>query len=538
MKKYVTLLALLPLLTSCCSKNWKWQDHRTDKDSYYFMSEKLKNFDTSFDYNSLSSSRDVLLNTIKNKGNKKQITSAYSNYKKLCNRLTEIFDVVTVYYYGAATDYVEKYNKIYDILVECEVFEASLFQEAANSSDDVKMFFFGTLDQTKIDEQLGKSEVSKITAQLNAQLDQISEDFNFYFSTLETYKTEEALQKGIETYVEYVNIANQLAEVNNCDNYLEYSYKNIYNRDYTPLDGYNFAQNVKSSFSEIGFKNKNYLPTNDGSADYNNLYKLIYKNFNNINCDGAKLFDDYADYMGQNYIDTYNSLWRDGHYFFSNRDDSLGTAFILFDNVMDYQIAFFSKGMQDVSSVVHEFGHYYAIHNYPKNESQSYDILETHSQANEYVFANYVKNNYKNKFSKYFGDHKFYNDASYLIDFSYIIDVENYAYNETDLTTEKLSKFISDLSAKYKNLNIQETYNYWLYPCICSACYYISYATSSLEAMQFYLLDLDNAKSKYKDFCSNAEGDSTLQKWLAAGLKSPFTKDTLSMVANYLKTLN
>ena len=333
--------------------------------------------------------------------------------------------------------------------------------------------------QAKIDEQLGKSETAKITTQLNAELDQISEDFNLYFSTLEDYKTEEALQKGIETYVEYVGIANQLAKANDYNNYLDYAYKNIYARDYTPLDGYNFAQNVKSSFSQVGYEYKNYLPKNDESKDYNNLYKLIYQNFNNSNCDGAKLFDKYSEFMGQDYIDTYNSLWRDGYYFFSDRDDSLGTAFILFDNNVDYQIAFFSKEMQDVSSVVHEFGHYYALHNYPKNETQSYDILETHSQANEYLFANYIKNSYGNKYAKYFGDHKFNNDVSYLIDFSYIIDVENYAYNETDLTVEKLTNFISNLSSEYEGLNIKETYNYWLYPCICSACYYISYATSS-----------------------------------------------------------
>lgn len=538
MKKSITLLTLLPLLTSCCNKNWKWQDNRTLKDSYYFMSEKLKNFDTSFNYDELNSSKNILLNMIKNKGNTNQISSAYKNYKNLYNRLNNIFDTITVYYYGAANDYINTYNSMYDELVSCELFEASLYQEAAKSSDDAKMFFFGTLDQNKIDEQLGKSETSKITTELNAQLDQISEDFNFYFSTLETYQTKEALKKGIETYVEYVKIANQLAKVNNYDNYLDYSYKNVYSRDYTPTDGHNFAQNVKASFSEIGYEYKNYLPENDGSTDYDNLYKLIYKNFNNIQCDGAKLFDSYSEYMGNDYVDTYNSLWRDGYYFFSDRDDSLGTAFVLFDSSIDYQIAFFSKEMQDISSVVHEFGHYYAIHNNPKNESQSYDILETHSQANEYLFANYLKNSYNNKFANYFGDHKFNSDASYLIDFSYIIDVENYAYNEKDLSTEKLTKFIYDLSAEYKNLNIQETYNYWLYPCICSACYYISYATSSLEAMQFYLFDLDNAKTKYKNFCKNAEGDSTLQKWIDAGLKSPFEQDALRMVANYLKTLN
>lgn len=537
MKKYLTLLTLVPLLTSCCN-NWKWQDHRTDKDSYYFMSEKLQKANKSFNFDQLNSAKVSVLNVINNKGNKSQITTAYTNYKYLYNQLRAVFNTITVYYYGAATDYIETYNKMYDALTECDIFEASLFQKAANSSDDVKMFFFETLDQSKIDEKIGKSEKDKITSELTAKLDQISEDFNFYFSTLETYDTEEALQKGIETYVEYIKIANELAKANDCNNYLDYSYKNIYSRDYTPLDGYNFAQNVKSSLSQVGYEKKDYLPQNDGSKDYNNLTRLMNQNFNNINCDGAKLFDKYADFMDDDYIEAYNSLWRDGYYFFSDRDDSLGTAFILFDDCINYQLAFFSKEMQDVLSVVHEFGHYYALHKNAKNESQSYDILETHSQANEYVFANYVKNEYSNKYAKYFGDNKFYNDVSYLINFSYIIDVENYAYNETDLTTEKLAAFIENLSAEYESLHIKEKHNYWLYPCICSACYYISYATSSLEAMQFYLLDLNDAKTKYKSFCNNAEGNSTVQKWTGSGLKSPFEKEILTMVANYLKTLN
>lgn len=540
MKKCITLLALLPLIASCCDKgnNWKWKDHTTSNDSYYFMSEKLKKFDTSFNYNNLFSSKTALLNTIRNKGNRNQISTAYSNYRNLFNKLYEIFNVITVYYYGAANDYVESYNNIYDILTECEIFESSLFEEAAKSSNDVKMFFFGTLDQTKIDEQLGKSEASKITAQLNSQLNQISEDFNFYFSTIEDYRTKEALQKGIESYVEYVKIANQLAKVNNYNNYLDYAYENVYARDYTPLDGHNFAQNVKSCISQVGYEYKNYLPENDGSRDFTNLHRLIYQNFNNTKCDGAMLFDKYSEFMGDEYIDTYNSLWRDGYYFFSDRDDSLGTAFVLTDFNSEDEIAFFSKEMQNVSSVVHEFGHYYALHNYPKNNYQSYDILETHSQANEYLFANYVKNNYNNKFAKYFGDNKFNNDVSYLIDFSYIIDVENYAYNEANLTVEKLTNFIENLSNEYESLNIKESYNYWLYPCICSACYYISYATSSLEAMQFYLFDLTNAKYKYKSFCRNAEEEGALEKWTTAGLKSPFEKESLDMVVNYLKTLN
>lgn len=538
MKKSLYLLAMLPILVGCVKKpDFRWSEHKTMLPAYSYQSEKFKHFNTNFDYEALNLARNKVQQVIENKGNTLQITNAVREFTRLHDELNEKYLFIMTLYYGSASAYQAKYIKAMNAINEDVIFYESLKEKAAHSSDDVKYFFFNTLNDEEIQRQIGSSSVQQEITKLDAELTEISDDFSIYFSSLDSYKTPEAFDVAVEAYVNYVKKANQLANLGNCTNYLDYAYANIYNRDYSPQQGLAFAKNLKESLSSVNLQNINPLSEKDGSPDYVKLNGLIEKNFNNNYCDGAELFDSYADYMGKGFKESYNDLWRDGYYYFSSAADSLGTAYVLYDPSVNYQIAFFSKENQNISSVVHEFGHYFALHKNSVNYGESYDILETHSQANEYVFANYVKNNYQNKFAKAYGDYSLIDDLSYLVDFSFIIEVENYAYNAPDLTKESLGEFINNLSEEYKNLNIPATTNYWMYPCICSAAYYISYATSSLEAMQFYVMDLETSKNTYFNFCLDTSKKTMVEKWTNAGLKSPFEKEASELIINYIQTI-
>lgn len=539
MKKIYSLLFISVLLTGCMKQpNFRWANHKISGNAYNFKSAKFENTNISFNYSELETAKKNVKQVIENKGTTFQISNAVSKFNRLHQDLYKKSLFIMTLYYGNPSFYELTYNRANTALDEDVIFYNSLFEEAAKSSDDIKKYFFNTLNDEEIAQQLEERNADSDITRINSELQKIADDFSYYYATTSSYKSDEAFEHGVEVYVDYVAKANELAKLKGFENYLDYSYKVDYARDYSPSEGHQFAVNLKNSFVGKNYSEKDsFLPEDDGSKDYRKLKTLIDYNFNNLQNDGAELFDNYADFMGGKFINSYNNLWRDGYYYFSSAEDSLGTAYVLFDESLDSEIAFFSKENQDVLSVIHEFGHFFALDSNESNYEQSYDILETHSQANEYVFCNYVKNNYENKYAKAFGDSRFHSDIGYLIDFAFIIEVENYAYHEADLTTEKLADYIHGLTDEYEELGIPETKNYWMYPCIVSSGYYISYATSLLEAMQFYVMDLNDAKNCYFNFSLDNSDKTMVEKWTSVGLKSPFSTEASDFVLSYLDTL-
>ncbi len=521
------------MISSCSFGDWKWSEHTTNNSSFGYISKKLQNVDLDFDYEKLELAKTKLNNDILNRNDIYKVKKSFAEFSTLAEQLAKKDTYIMTYYYMSPSKYHENYDKLLDAQQGISTFYSSLLQNAAKSNDEIKKYFFGTTDQKVINQKVNQGEKDNQLSILNNKMTKISDAYA-EFDTLNFGNNELLFEEGINTYPEYVALANEYAKLNNYDNYLNYSYKEIFGRDYTPQQGLEFAKNFKNAFANIDLSSKSLTLEYEDSIEFINASKIKGQVFNKVGNPAAGLMDSYANYMGKKYQRTYNNLWKNGYYCFSDAQDSIGTAYVSCDPSLNHQVVFYSPTSQDASSVLHEFGHYFALENNRKTFNYSYDILETHSQANEFLFLNYLKNNYKNKFMKQLGDIKILESVYYLANFAYIIEVENYVYNKESITSEELRNFVINLNEEYTNLGLKFNQFYWMYPCICSSCYYISYGTSSLEAMQFNTMELDKARDTYIEFCLDSTNKTMEEKWTSCGLSSPFDKESFQNLANYV----
>ena len=111
-------------------------------------------------------------------------------------------------------------------------------------------------------------------------------------------------------------------------------------------------------------------------------------------------------------------------------------------------------------------------------------------------------------------------------------DVENYLFaNYTKVDKKTALETIHEI---YTHYPMEEDVTYWGYPILTSTGYYISYATSALQALQLCEqcnVSLSNAKTNYLSLVSNKEDLSDIELWAKSGLASPFEESTLKEVA-------
>ena len=254
------------------------------------------------------------------------------------------------------------------------------------------------------------------------------------------------------------------------------------------------------------------------------------------------LYQEYAEELGGSYLERYNALWRDGYYVFTENPDSFSTAFVttLYDNLfnVDAGVVYFSAGYQSIMNIIHEFGHYYATTIHPLNNEVSYDVKETHSQGDEYTFLNYILTTRKDdahfKEYEYFADSKVYDDLFYLINEACIAEIEAFVFSQDNLDKRTLQEGIESIIGSYRGTADEI---YWCYPSIAACGYYISYATSALESLQFYIMDFEDAKKTYIDFVENPTLDSVVECFTNAGLLSPFDENTFIELSQLYKDI-
>ncbi|MBE6607243.1 MAG: hypothetical protein E7633_01615 [Ruminococcaceae bacterium] len=205
-------------------------------------------------------------------------------------------------------------------------------------------------------------------------------------------------------YAEFVENNNKMAALMGYDNYLEYAYENVYGRDYTYEEVAQLSDYVKTYLSPVfaavyeKWSNLTGFTEDELTRYYN---QVSYPFFENL--EGNTTVNDYIDLLSFtsnpdktfSFSDEFNSLMGDGNMF---RGDYEG-AFVTSIYAIDLPIAYFGKGYDNCFTIVHEFGHYmneiYTLDILEEDDefSQSYDLLEMHSQGNELLYLCYLREN-------------------------------------------------------------------------------------------------------------------------------------------------
>ena len=95
---------------------------------------------------------------------------------------------------------------------------------------------------------------------------------------------------------------------------------------------------------------------------------------------------------------------------------------------------------------------------------------------------------------------------------------------------------IDDISSTYGDAVNKK---YWWAPVLTSFGYYISYATSSIGALQFYInsrSDFSSAVNKYSKFVQRSGGGETIDEITSSvGLLTIYSEEAVQYVAEYAK---
>ena len=316
--------------------------------------------------------------------------------------------------------------------------------------------------------------------------------------------------KICELYEEMVQNNNKIAELLGYDNYLDYAYENVYDREYSPEDVATFVEYVKTyiapAYNAIYTKWNSIYNASVPEDVREELFDVVLDSFfydGNAN----SLFNDYIDEMNMaftsnpdkqiSFSDELNNLMADGNLFRGTYEGAYVTY--IYDG--DIPIAYFGNNGYDVATTVaHEFGHY-MNEIYNRSEfNQSYDLLETHSQGQEMLFIYFVEGEISADAYQLVETYQLLNMLSTIMSavqvdcFEQAVYLNSYTGTNSDIimadgkiTADEYDLLYASISI---DLGIDEAYRqdtYWRYGMtITSPCYYISYSVSAINALQIY----------------------------------------------------
>ena len=492
----------------------------------------------------------------------------YTKMGDLGNGLNHVYeqnDIASVLYNvsGDSTDYDTSTTWYYDLLNK---YVDIIVKANSSTNTAIKNGLSEYVDPDDIQYALGEGtgDASKIQEEIDNILSQYNNEI-----TLESPNT--TTIAGL--YEQLVNKNNQLAVLYGYDNYMTYTYKNVYNRNYTPTQTKAMSAFVKQYivplYTSINAKFEtayNALDGNDATDADINLYKgLMFdslftkttsKYFDEVK-DAIDLISNYFKYLDNSndviFYDAVEDLFKTGNYFvgqvegaFTYYMPQVGNTILYFDNT-DYGNGtyYYSNSF----TFVHEFGHYYEnVHNLTKSGERplSYDFCETQSQGNEMMFLAWLGSN--TTASKGYNAVKYSQLANMLqtvLNATAIDEFEQAVYTGsyegyTTLNANNYQDLYDTICTKY-GINDKENGNtYWMGVCFDNAAYYISYAMSALPSIEIYAKAVDKdggvdvARTAYLTLFTNASTDYNTVL-AAAGLHNAFEEALYTELTNAIK---
>ena len=448
-----------------------------------------------------------------------------------------------------------------------------------------KTAFFSDWSQSEYDEAMEAYQAySSSGDNLQTAANNRASEYNDILQGLGSRPTSSQLQRLYSAYGEFVKANNAIAAQygNKYANFMEYSYANDYNREYTPSQVSSMRALVKQYIAPAlinvyqvynsfeGFSTQQDMDYYRGLC-YNSLFTIDADNANATYA-AVNRISDYFQYLnnnvsgkdGINYYSAVNELFKTGNYF-TGKEEGAYTYWIpnkelsivfFGDNcdqeydVYDYSTAF---------TFVHEFGHYYnGVYNGSLPLSMDHD--ETQSQGNEMLFLAYLKQNLPSGVTDGYGIlecDQLFNILCTIVQSTIVDEFEQAVYSNTygsgqysgGIDPSKYGDLYEEILASYGEgmADILGT-DYWQYVVVDSPAYYISYAMSALPSLEIFVKaqqgGLNSARDSYfklytfsrNQASADTNGDGTVTYREAlnyAGLGSPFSASLYTAISEY-----
>ncbi len=459
--------------------------------------------------------------------------------------------------------YNEYYNRYFDLLYEVLM-----------SKNNGMLAGFSDEEIEQIKNMHGALGEEYTAAQNN--ITDITNEYNNLGSDLGGSLTETEMKRysteAGELLIELAKNYNFIAESEGYANYAEYAYKS-FGRSYTPMEAQTLHQNVKTYLRDVTgtlyasakSSDGNYYVSSKNSNDILDAAMPVIKNF--FNEADNKQYVSGVDVKMEGYLsEAYNYMNRyDQHLRSSNPAGDQG-AYTTYLSGYDIPVIFqYMNGtVSDVSTFVHEFGHFSSYYMHGQYGGYDLDYAEVQSQALEMLFMNKYEELYKtfypalpsSEIEDRAEDLMIENITQTLIfsvQMGCIMDELQYdVYTNTDSYTsgEQVTAKFDELLDDYFTPEIVEGYSvnydfkYWWAAVshnFSQPFYYVSYAVSAIPSLTIFIDSLSDyaaALGEYHYIQRYGDGTYDFDRLLEkAGVDDPFESGTVQKIATALEKI-
>ena len=460
-----------------------------------------------------------------------EVNEVYDEFETAYYHIVQQMTISMILYYYNMVDEVssERYLNTTDIYYSVQD-EYNLACKAMLDSPIADQIFDGWSEE----ELEALKEYDPAVSELKKEIDKLQVQYDQLLQTDPEYD-----DKCVDIYKQLVIKNNELARMNGYENYYDYATVNVYGRDYKREDLELFRQYVveyvvpscgKVMSDATAYKNWTSETKKARVDEFND--KPFYSNAKRNYL--IPYLESLTGTMGESMRDVFESR----NCLFSYSGTSHGTAFQTYLYEDDTPFCFFGSSGQDACTVVHEIGHYYAAKVNP--ELDNYDLCETHSQGNEFLFLTYCQDSLNEDVFKTVRATQL-KSACYVMILATVIDeFEQTVYLLDDETIEGMtgrdfdaimSKVCEPYGGKsWVEGSFYDPCAYWRLVCISNPVYYISYAVSATAAVNILALAEEDYDAAVEAYTILVEGvtyeDGFLGALQKAGLTTPFEEET------------
>lgn len=342
-----------------------------------------------------------------------------------------------------------------------------------------------------------------------------------------------ANERKAEIYVQIIKNNNRIAELAGYDNYYDYATVEVYGRDYSIEDINAFKNYIIEYFvPKIDALKSGWNVKYNALSSYGKNYvqDFLYEPFDSFE---VNYLEGYVNSYDNSTGEGFKHLFENRNMIFSNSPNSHQSAYQTYLEDLEMPFCLFGSNGQSVPTMVHEMGHYYASLYVP--HVASYDVAEIQSQANEFLLLKYLDDQMDADIYDTIVEYNVYNSVAMIIVCAVIDDFEQKVYSIENIEGYKyddFKKIMAEVSARYNGAanKITDMNEYWLAVCPNSPVYYISYATSSIAALNIYAIAQEDealGRETYRKLIEEiGEDDGFKTVMTKIGLASPFEKAT------------
>ena len=335
-------------------------------------------------------------------------------------------------------------------------------------------------------------------------------------------------------FLELVQVRDEIAEWNGYDNYYEYAFDS-YGRDYDPEDIETLSGIAKDEIVPLFYE------------IYDTWWELPYPEHVEDFYDEQEILENLAGFLNSIHPDlseAYDYLLKNKTYDIEWSEKKASTGYT--DNLPGYRAAFIFNSpydnYQDYSDLVHEFGHYNAAFHDPTPAiymTSVLDVAEIHSQALELLITRYA-------------DELYGEDAPFMtIDVIFRIlnsvlsgcmydEFQKTVYENPDMTLDEIDDLAEELcfayamdgsgAERYDWIDVSHNFD--------MPCYYVSYATSAISALDIWrksLDDWDGAVDRYMQVTALPSDTGYMEAVKACGMMDFTDRKAVTRLINDIR---